>query len=50
MATRGRRPRKRAAGAGKAVRVKSHKRSPRGSNAGKPGVVVKGYARGKPKK
>ncbi len=48
MATRGRKPRKRSAKAGSAVKVKSHKRSPRGSNRGKPGVTVRGYGRGKP--
>ena len=49
MATRGRKPRKRSPGAGSAVKVRSHKRSPRGANRNKPGVTVSGYARGKPK-
>lgn len=50
MATRGRSPRKRSSKAGRAVKVSSHTRTPRGSNSGKPAVRVKGYARGKPKK
>jgi len=49
MATRGRKPRKRAAGAGSAVKVKPHRRTPRGSNRNKPAVIVAGYKRGKPK-
>lgn len=44
--TRGRPKRKRAAGAGKAVRVKRHTRSPRGPNRGKSRVVVDPYRRG----
>lgn len=48
MATRGRPKRKRKRGAGRAVRVKPHGRSPRGNNRGKPRVKVDGYARGKP--
>lgn len=48
MATRGRRKRSRAKGAGSSVRVKSHTRSPRGSNRGKPTVRVGGYKRSKP--
>lgn len=47
MATRGRPKRKRKPGAGSAVRVKPHSRSPRGSNKGKRKVVVDGYRRGK---
>lgn len=50
MATRGRRKRKRAPGAGSAVTVRGHRRSPRGSNRGKPGVRVDSYRRGKPAK
>jgi hypothetical protein len=34
---------------GKKVRVKSHTRSPRGNNSGKPTVRVRGYARKKPR-
>lgn len=49
--TRGRKKRKRKPGAGTGVKVKRHTRSPRGSNRGKPTVVVDGYSRGKaPKK
>lgn len=49
--TRGRKKRKRKPGAGTGVKVKSHTRSPRGPNKGKPTVRVDGYARGKaPKK
>lgn len=48
--TRGRKKRKRAPGAGTAVRVKRHVRTPRGPNRGKPKVIVDGYARGKPPK
>jgi hypothetical protein len=49
MATRGRPKRKRRKGAGRAVGVKPHGRSPRGSNRGKTRVRVDGYRRGKPK-
>lgn len=45
--TVGRKKRKRKKGAGSAVKVKSHFRTPRGSNAGKSRVKVDGYARGK---
>lgn len=48
--TRGRKKRKRKAGAGSAVGIKSHTRSPRGPNKGKPAVRVDGYKRGKGKK
>ena len=48
--TVGRKKRKRKPGAGRAVKVKSHTRSPRGSNKGKRAVRVDGYARGKPPK
>lgn len=48
--TRGRKKRSRATGAGSAVKVKGHRRTPRGPNRGKPGVVVDGYRRGKPPK
>lgn len=48
MATRGRAKRRRAKGAGSAVGVKGHTRSPRGSNRGKSRVRVDGYRRGKP--
>lgn len=48
MATRGRSKRKRKKGAGRAVAVKTHGRSPRGSNRGKPRVRVDSYRRGKP--
>jgi hypothetical protein len=48
--TRGRPKRKRKPGAGSSVKVKRHRRSPRGSNKGKPGVVVDGYKRGSPPK
>jgi len=44
--TRGRKKRKRKPGAGSAVKVKGHIRTPRGKNAGKPTVRVDGYARG----
>lgn len=47
MATRGRPKRKRKPGAGSAVKVRPHSRSPRGSNKGKRKVVVDGYRRGK---
>jgi hypothetical protein len=45
--TVGRKKRKRKKGAGSAVKVKAHYRSPRGPNAGKNRVRVDGYARGK---
>ena len=45
--TRGRKKRKRAKGAGSAVVVKGHTRTPRGPNRGKPSVRVDGYKRGK---
>jgi hypothetical protein len=48
--TRGRKKRKRKPGAGTAARVKGHTRTPRGSNRGKPTVIVDPYRRGKPKK
>lgn len=48
--TRGRKKRKRKAGAGSAVKTKPHTRSPRGPNSGKPRVRVDGYRRGKPPK
>jgi hypothetical protein len=44
--TVGRKKRKRRKGAGSAVKVRSHIRSPRGPNAGKRKVRVDGYARG----
>jgi hypothetical protein len=47
MATRGRKKRKRRPGAGTAVGVKGHTRTPRGPNRGKPTVRVDGYKRGK---
>lgn len=47
--TRGRAKRKRKPGAGSAVKVGGHTRTPRGPNRGKPAVRVDGYARGKPK-
>lgn len=50
MSTVGRPPRKRSKTAGSAVGVKSHTRSPRGSNKGKGTVHVKPYKRGKPAK
>lgn len=50
MATRGRAKRRRKSGAGSAVGVKGHSRSPRGSNRGKPRVKVDSYRRGKPAK
>lgn len=46
--TRGRSKRKRKPGAGSAVGVKRHTRTPRGPNRGKKKVVVDGYRRGKP--
>lgn len=45
--TRGRAKRKRKPGAGSAVGVRSHTRSPRGPNGGKPKVRVDGYKRGR---
>lgn len=45
--TRGRKKRKRKPGAGSAVGVKGHLRSPRGPNGGKAKVRVDGYKRGK---
>lgn len=48
--TRGRPKRKRSRKAGSATKVGGYTRSPRGSNAGKPKVVVDGYRRGKAKK
>lgn len=48
MATRGRAKRRRRSGAGSAVGVRPHTRTPRGSNRGKPKVRVDGYRRGKP--
>jgi hypothetical protein len=45
--TRGRKKRKRKPGAGSAVGVKPHWRTPRGPNRGKPKVRVDGYKRGK---
>lgn len=48
--TRGRKKRKRAAGAGNGVKVRPHTRSPRGSNRGKPRVKVDPYRRGAPKR
>ena len=48
--TRGRPKRKRKPGAGRAVGIKGHTRSPRGPNRGKKKVIVDGYRRGKPKR
>lgn len=48
--TRGRKKRKRKKGAGSAVKVGGHLRTPRGPNRGKPAVRVDGYRRGKPPK
>lgn len=45
--TVGRKKRKRRKGAGSAVKVKPHYRTPRGPNAGKKRVKVDGYGRGK---
>lgn len=45
--TVGRKKRKRRKGAGSAVKVRAHFRTPRGPNAGKSRVKVDGYARGK---
>lgn len=49
MATVGRKKRKRRAGAGSAVTVQPHTRSPRGPDRGKKPVRVDPYKRGKPK-
>ena len=46
--TVGRKKRKRKKGAGSAVRVKPHTRSPRGPNRGKKRVRVDPHKRGKP--
>jgi hypothetical protein len=48
--TVGRKKRKRRSGAGSAVKIKPHTRTPRGPNRGKKPVRVDGYARGKPKR
>ncbi len=48
--TRGRPKRKRKPGAGRAVGVKRHTRTPRGANGGKRKVIVDGYKRGRGKK
>jgi hypothetical protein len=48
--TRGRKKRKRKPGAGSAVGVRGHTRSPRGPNKGKSKVRVDGYKRGKSKR
>lgn len=48
--TKGRRKRKRKPGAGSAVKIGGHTRSPRGSNGGKSPVRVDGYRRGKGRK
>lgn len=48
--TRGRPKRKRKPGAGSAVKVGGHTRTPRGPNRGKKLVRVDGYKRGKPPK
>jgi hypothetical protein len=48
--TRGRKKRKRKPGAGSAVGIKRHTRSPRGPNKGKARVVVDSHKRGKPPK
>jgi hypothetical protein len=48
VATVGRKKRKRRPGAGTAVAVKPHTRSPRGPNRGKKLVRVDPYKRGKP--
>jgi hypothetical protein len=48
--TVGRKKRKRKPGAGAAVKVKGHTRTPRGPNRGKSPVRVDGYARGLPPK
>jgi hypothetical protein len=50
MVTVGRKKRKRKKGAGSAVKIKPHTRSPRGSNKGKKRVRVDPYKRGKPPK
>ncbi len=48
--TRGRPKRKRKPGAGRAVGIKRHTRSPRGPNGGKRKVIVDGYKRGRGKR
>lgn len=48
--TVGRKKRKRKPGAGSAVKIKSHTRSPRGPNAGKRRVRVDAHGRGRPPK
>lgn len=48
--TRGRKKRKRKPGAGTAVKIGGHTRSPRGPNKGKKLVRVDGYRRGKGKR
>jgi hypothetical protein len=48
MTVVGRKKRKRRPGAGRAVTVKPHLRTPRGPNRGKKVVRVDGYKRGKP--
>ncbi len=48
--TVGRKKRKRQPGAGSAVGVKAHYRTPRGPNKGKAKVKVDPYKRGKPPK
>lgn len=50
MTVVGRKKRKRRPGAGRAIAVKSHVRTPRGPNRGKKPVRVDGYKRGKPGK
>jgi len=49
MATRGRKPRK-PKNPGGPVKVRAAARSPRGRNKGKPGVRVRNYRRGRPKR
>jgi hypothetical protein len=46
--TVGRKKRKRKKGAGSAVKIKPHTRSPRGRNSGKKRVRVDSHKRGKP--
>lgn len=48
MATRGRAPRKPQGPKKGGKKVKSHRRSPRGRNSGKPGVTVRPYKRRNP--
>lgn len=48
--TVGRKKRRRKPGAGSAVKIKPHTRSPRGSNKGKKRVRVDSYRRGRPPK